>query len=327
MLGLKEGENGAAPIGDGDTTQIRTAYSHPEIKQVVYYDLPGFGTPSFERTDEYLREIEVESYDFSLIFYHGTISEGDIWLINKLLAMRKMFALVRTRADEMTRRQFPLQKCIQDAKDRCERNLQGFGIMAKVSVFVISNIDVNIGEMDGLFRFIRENLPEMKRRAITVHVQAKTKEIIAQKEKQFLEEMWRAAYFMGLSTGIPIPGIEVPINYKILVAKIKSYLLSFGLSAEMFEKLPEDIKKRMKITSDIHKSGLKRYVLSNISLVPVIIQPFLVFQAFSVLLPVAGSIVSGTNAFVSYLNFLKHVITKMAEDARTLQEYHVTSVD
>ncbi|KAK3093174.1 hypothetical protein FSP39_012195 [Pinctada imbricata] len=326
MLGLKEGDLGAATVGDGDTTQIRKAYSHPQIKQLEYYDLPGFGTPFFKMTDNYLREIKVESYDFFLIFYSGTISEGDVWIIQKLLDMKKMFALVRTRADEMKRRAKPLNQSIMEAKDRCETNLREFGIKVKVPTFIISNIDINIGEMNKLFRFIQSSLPELKRKAITLYVQAKTDEIIAQKEEQLLDNAWVAALCMGVATGLPLPGVDIPINYVLLGAEIKSCLLSFGLSAEMFERIPEDVKIRMKTTSAIHKGGVKGYILLNITKIPTIISCALVQEAVEICLPVVGSLITGSVAFVFYLNFLRSIIRKLANEARILRRIYLESV-
>ncbi|KAK3108715.1 hypothetical protein FSP39_014048 [Pinctada imbricata] len=327
MLGLNEGDEGAAEVGDGDTTTKRTVYSHPQNRNLEFADLPGVGTPDFEMSDKYLEKMKAEIHDFFLIFYPATIGDPEKKVIEKLLALKKKFALVRTKADEMTRRrEKPLHQSIATSKDKSRTNLEKFGIAAEVEIFVISNINLEIGEFNQLFAFMETNLSRIKREALIVHIHAQTEEIIGKKEKYLTRRAWKAAAFMGIATSVPIPGFDIPINVAALAGEVIFALYTFGLNFEMLVKFPVETFKQLKTAFDIHQKGLNSFIIANIAKAPVVISGILVQQAIEMLLPVTGSLITGSVAYKFYINFLRDVIKRLAGDARTLRKLHVESV-
>ncbi|KAK3092269.1 hypothetical protein FSP39_000529 [Pinctada imbricata] len=324
MLGLGEGDECAAEVGDGDTTTRRTVYSHPQNRNLEFADLPGV---DFEMSDKYLEKMKAEIHDFFLIFYPGTIGDPEKKVIEKLLALKKKFALVRTKADEMTRRrEKPLHQSIATSKEKCRTNLKKFGIETEVEIFVISNINLEIGEFNKLFAFIETNLSRIKREALIVHVHAQTDEIIEKKEKLLTRRAWKAAACMGIAACIPIPGIDIPINVAALAEEVIFARHTFGLNSDMLVKFPAETLMQLKIAFDIHQKGLHSFIIANIANAPVVISSNIVQEAIEILVPVIGSLITGSVSFTFYINFLRDIIKRLAEDARTLQKLHVESV-
>lgn len=64
--GVGHEDETAAPIGVVETTMRRTPYRHPNIPNVVIWDLPGIGTTNFPPKD-YLEKMKFCEYDFFII--------------------------------------------------------------------------------------------------------------------------------------------------------------------------------------------------------------------------------------------------------------------
>lgn len=98
ICGLKEGEEGAAIVGRGNTTQSPTFYYHPEDGKIVFADLPGFGTTQFSKA-KYIENMSLSSYNYFFILFDTVLQEDDIWIIRQLSNLSKQFSLVRMKID------------------------------------------------------------------------------------------------------------------------------------------------------------------------------------------------------------------------------------
>lgn len=92
LRGLKAWEDGAAKVGVNETTIECMKYEHPANKSFAVWDLPGVGTPEFQK-DSYLAKVGYEKYDFFIIISRGRFTENDMWLANEVQKRKKGFSL------------------------------------------------------------------------------------------------------------------------------------------------------------------------------------------------------------------------------------------
>lgn len=59
-------DEGSAEEGFGDTTLVEQEYRHPKNKEIIYCDLPGYGTVTMTR-ETFLEKVNLLDYD---IFFH-----------------------------------------------------------------------------------------------------------------------------------------------------------------------------------------------------------------------------------------------------------------
>ncbi|KAK7810332.1 hypothetical protein U0070_009366 [Myodes glareolus] len=96
--GIGHEEENSAPIGVVETTMRRTPYKHPNIPNVVIWDLPGIGTTKFPPKD-YLEKMKFSEYDFFIIVSATRFKKNDIDLAKAVSMMKKDFYFVRTKVD------------------------------------------------------------------------------------------------------------------------------------------------------------------------------------------------------------------------------------
>ena len=96
LLGLSPQHPGAAPVGVTETTLRPTAYRHPANNNVIFWDLPGIGTPNFPKA-KYLQTVGFEKYDFFLILSENRFLENDKYLAQQIRESEKNFFFVKTK--------------------------------------------------------------------------------------------------------------------------------------------------------------------------------------------------------------------------------------
>ncbi|CAF4953049.1 unnamed protein product, partial [Rotaria sp. Silwood1] len=90
LRGLKSKSPGAAKVGVVECTNTVTKYPDPKHPSLIYYDLPGVGTPSYPR-DQYFEIIKKQTkdgvdicdFDFFLIVSTSRFTENDMWLVEQ----------------------------------------------------------------------------------------------------------------------------------------------------------------------------------------------------------------------------------------------------
>lgn len=98
VRGLGDDEEQSAPTGVVETTMEPTPYPHPKYPNVILWDLPGIGTPSF-KADAYLQQVGFERYDFFIIIASERFRSSNVDLATKIQSMKKKFYFVRSKID------------------------------------------------------------------------------------------------------------------------------------------------------------------------------------------------------------------------------------
>ncbi|CAG2215922.1 unnamed protein product [Mytilus edulis] len=98
IRGVNKTDKGYATEGVGDTTMEVQEFPHPKNKQIIYCDLPGYGTVTITR-EKFLEKVKLSDFDMFLIFVYPVPTEDDDWLVKQLNKAGRQFCFVRAKLD------------------------------------------------------------------------------------------------------------------------------------------------------------------------------------------------------------------------------------
>lgn len=135
-------DEGGADVDIVESTTEITPYEHPVHDKLVFWDLPGVGTPHFPRKN-YFRRVHFKRYDFFLILSAGRFRDDDLWLAKEVERQGKEFYFVRTQVEidvNKDRLAHPKthgkRKVIGKIRRNCENNLAERGFRGS-TIFLI----------------------------------------------------------------------------------------------------------------------------------------------------------------------------------------------
>lgn len=334
ILGLKEGDEGAAEIGLGNTTRSATYYVHPKNKNITIVDLPGVGTILFPKKG-YCDKMLIREYDYFLIFFDTVLHEDDAWLANQLMKLEhQKFALVRSKVDKDVKqgkkRHQTEEKTLSDLRTKIESEIQNsvFGVSTKNKLdllFLISNKKPSIGEMEKLNKHILNSLSsinEDKKHAFLSSIGNWSKAIIDEKYNSLKKRVIGVTVGTSIISAVPVPGLDMAINFGILVNEVRHYINVFGLSRDHLESLKDfdhSLLKRRDFLSKSITSGVLINIikqdLGNLAAMAVVVTASSFLDIF---LPIVGSVISSVATAATVNRFLCGVLDDLRQDALTV---------
>jgi predicted GTPase len=260
LRGLSPAQEGAATIGTVETTMAPVAYEHPNYKNIVFWDLPGMGTPSYPR-DSYIQQLNMEKkFDFFLIVISGRFSENDLWLAKQLRRMHRPYFFVRSKLDidiAMKRKHQP--------------NVSDDNVIGEVRRDILKNVpslkdnDVFIlsGELEHRDRWefprlrdcILKVLPEVKKNSVIVSLSGYAEELIDTKYRTLKK---RLKYYAGASAvGAlpPIPGFSIGVDTALLLRMAHDFTHAFGLTNDQVSSFSDRITTRTRLIAIVARTS------------------------------------------------------------------------
>lgn len=232
-LGLDD-ENAAA-VGIVETTMGIKEYTG-EIKNVVFFDLPGVGTPNFPR-ETYAEKVDLERFDYIILIACDRFTENDIWLSKTIKEKGIKFCFARTHLEEdidndqnSRPETHDRQKVIDGIRKDCTENLKD---VAPVDIYLIDSYACDQFDFDKLIKKLFQELKGMKAKILALSLTSATKEILDAKA-------------MFLRVRLISVGIRVTLEYKketadslareILSDESNFYKRVFGIDDETLSK-------------------------------------------------------------------------------------------
>lgn len=241
---LDSDDEGAAKTGVTETTIEPKPYEHPTMPNVVFWDLPGIGTPKF-RARRYLKKMQFKRYDFFIIVSSERFKENDIMLANEIKKRKKLFYFVRSKIDndiraEETKKSFDKEETLSQIKLNCLENLKE---IENPKVFLISSEVIKAFDFEKLIETLMSDLPQHKQSALLQSVPITSLAMLEKKVKVFEKAAWAAALCSGVVAAAPVPGLSVACDASILVAFFTRCYYSFGLDDKSLKKFSERVNK------------------------------------------------------------------------------------
>lgn len=193
----------AADVGIVETTMGIKEYTG-KIKNVVFFDLPGVGSPKFPR-ETYAETVDLERFDFIILIACYRFTENDIWLSKTMKEKGIKFCFVRTHLEEdidndknSRPETHDRQKVIDVIRKDCTENLKD---VAPVDIYLIDSYACDQFDFDKLIEKLSQELKGMKAKILALSLTSATKEILDAKA-------------MFLRTRLISVGFRVMLEYK-----------------------------------------------------------------------------------------------------------------
>ncbi|XP_065430645.1 interferon-inducible GTPase 5-like [Chrysemys picta bellii] len=263
IRGLKDNDKGAAAIGVTEMTMKLLPYPHPSYPNVIVWDLPGIGTPTF-KSDTYLKQVGFSRYDFFIIISCTRFKTHDIELAQEIQGQGKKFYFVRSKVDQdlenektlydeagiLKQRKAPTKRphqysesaILEAIRENCIKHLEAAKV-ASSRVFLVSRWDLGKYDFPKLQEVLVDELHSHKRRALLRSLSNVSKETLEKKKQQLQTQIWLKSLVSCGIAAIPIPGLSIVCDITMLVTSLKEFCRDFGLD----EKSLSALSKRTKI--------------------------------------------------------------------------------
>ncbi len=252
IRGLRASNKGAAPVGTVETTKEVKSYDQPGQVNLVFWDLPGVGTPRFPR-ETYMQKVDWKKYDFFLILASNRFTETDIWLAEEVHKAHKRFFFVRTRINsdlENERLDYPdtydEAKVLANIRDNCTENLSG--LSHETRVFLIGGRIEHRQRWDfpELSVSLVTHIDSIKRQSMGLSMVASSREVLEEKYKE-LEDRIHAVATISAVCRAPLPaalsvGLTVYFDKHSVSDEVKTYIDQMNLTEDKLSSL-SDISK------------------------------------------------------------------------------------
>jgi predicted GTPase/uncharacterized protein (DUF697 family) len=241
LRGLRSSDPAAAAVGAVETTFKPTPYQHPTFPNVIFWDLPGVGTPKNPKSS-YNKQMNLKSYDFFLITISSRFTENTLWLAQKLTKLRKPYFFVRSKLDieiMMKRKQNPNitdQQVINELRDDIRQQANDLPVAPEI--YVLSGELENTDRWDFLLlkKRILTVLPDVKRNTLIISLGSFADELLDTKYHVLKKRIVYYSVASALGAIVPIPGFSFGVDTGLVIKMAHEFAKAFGLTQSQAEK-------------------------------------------------------------------------------------------
>jgi len=225
IVGRKVAETGAT----GETTLSAQGVPHDEVAGVIFWDLPGCGTPNHPRETYIDDQRLLENYDLFILVTDKRVRQGDEWLYRKLRKeANRPFFVVRTHFDQ-----------VMDEMDEAEARTRinddirkQLSESAELRVYIVALKGPRVFDLGELVEAIIDSLSGLKRDKVALAVAPLTEELLRKKRLSAERIVGRYALVSAANGFNPVPGLDVSVDVGVLAAMAKQVVSAYGLTDE-----------------------------------------------------------------------------------------------
>jgi small GTP-binding protein len=262
IVGRKVAQTGAT----GETTLAAQGVPHDDIAGLVFWDLPGCGTPNHPR-ETYIDDQQLlEKYDLFILVTEKRIRQGDEWLYRKLRKeANRPFFVVRTHFDQVVD-----EIDETEARNRITEDIRTqLGESNELRLFIVALKGPMDYDLGFLAEAIIDTLTGLKRDKAALAVAPLTEELLL-KKRLSAEKIVNNYALLAAANGFnPIPGLDVSVDVGVLATMAKHVVNAYGLNDEQlnFNSRKTIAAGTMKLIRDIAKPTTEYLAREGILLV------------------------------------------------------------
>ncbi|XP_028670969.1 interferon-inducible GTPase 5-like [Erpetoichthys calabaricus] len=322
MRGLRDGDPGAAEEGCTEQTMKVTAYQHPQLPTVCFYDLPGVGTTKFPSTT-YVEKLELDKYDVFLIVLGVRFMENDVFLARKITEMGKKIYFLRSKIDfemenlEKQNRQQDREREFDKIRQYCIEKLEKNKFPSQ-EVFLVSSYRMNDFDFLRLCEVVKSDLSENKRHVFNLSLPNFSTAVIEMKKASLHRKILGAAAASFAGGACPIPGVSIACDIAILVKTFLEIRKSFDLDDNSLGSLALKVGKPVEVL----KAEVKNPFISDITITSVLrliscSAAAIVMAAEEAIhfIPIVGSVVGAPVSFLTTYGILRNSLDEFGKSA------------
>ncbi|KAL7844807.1 hypothetical protein SRHO_G00233460 [Serrasalmus rhombeus] len=282
------------------------------MPNVVFWDMPGIGTPNFQ-AKTYAKAMNFDRYDFFLLISSGRFKENDLMLAKEIKKRKKQFYFIRSKIDidianEQNKRGFNREETLSKIRRYYEENLTDVG---DSKVFLINCQDLTAFDFEELVETLNSELPQHKQDALLLSVPVSSVAILEKKVKTFEKVIWGAATVSGGIAAVPLPGLSFACDMAMVGSFFTTCYHMFGLDDKSLEKLSERVNKPP--LKNLDKSPLLKKLAQTSA---VRMGASAVGEFLCSLIPGPGSAAAAAISFTTTSDLLQKGLKELADEAR-----------
>ncbi|XP_030641206.1 interferon-inducible GTPase 5-like [Chanos chanos] len=318
--GIADDDKEAAETGVTETTREASVYRLLTAHNVLLWDLPGIGTPSF-RPESYLEDVGLLNYDFFIIVCAQRFQECHTELARAILKSGKKFYFVRNKVDRdlkaNSRRNTrqPDEDVLRRMRADCERSLENGGV-EHPKVFLTSCFQPRHFDFPLLQKTLLDELEGHKRHALLLSLPVLNPSLIESKRNALAGEVWKKAIVACLGAVIKTNMTQGVIPS--LMDTLKSYQQTFGLDTESLCRLASLTGKPLQdLQNEVLSTSGKELTAETVEglLSQAASVQHLLANELEKRVPFLGTIATSGISFVASYYLLSSALKDLSEDA------------
>jgi small GTP-binding protein len=223
IVGKKVAETGAT----GETTMTAQAVPHDEVQGLVFWDLPGCGTPNHPR-ETYVQDQELlTKYDVFVLVTEKRVRQGDEWLYRALRkeAGRPIF-IVRTHFDQVVD-----ELDEEEARRRITTDIQKqLGEDPGLHVYQVALKGPKSYDLGPFIEDLVDSLEGVKKDKAALAVAPLTEELLRKKRRAAEKIVSNYALVAAANAFNPIPGLDISVDIGVLAIMANKVVAAYGLT-------------------------------------------------------------------------------------------------
>uniref|UniRef100_A0A8C3XVU0 IRG-type G domain-containing protein n=1 Tax=Chelydra serpentina TaxID=8475 RepID=A0A8C3XVU0_CHESE len=332
LRGLGDEDEGSAETGVVETTKVLKRYQHAKYANVIFWDLPGIGTPAFQ-PETYLEQVTFSRYDFFIILASERFRANHAKLAQEIHKMGKKFYFVRSKVDldiynEKHKKSFNEERTLEKIRNDCINNLSGEG-MSSPQVFLVSSREFQKYDSPKLQKKLLKELGSHKKHIFLLALPNLSQPILEKKKKAQQRQIWKQALKSCIIAAVPLPALSVKCDVDILVDNMRAYCESFGLDDISLVILASQVGKPVAELKDVIKSPLAKEISKEMAkklLAQATGEGLMVVKHFVSMIPVVGTILAAERSYTVTYKMLNSFLDGVAEDAQRVLIKHRSPV-
>lgn len=313
MLGIKKGELSRGKSGQGVTTEKEYAYPDYKNDEIIFYDLPGYGSISMN-TQSFLKKVPMNDFDYFFLMFDSILLEHDAWFVNQIQTTMTPFCLVRTKLDlNLSKYNEDAGLLIQKIRHSCIQSMANDVVLREAKLFIISSDQPSIGEMTELIEHMTVNISVAKCNAILNYVPSLTNYVVEQIYEDLRKRIKWAAFEASITSRWDMSGLGICFNIAVIKREIERFIEAFHLKSKVVKELPE-------VNCKWGISNLDQFILTGLESVKDSGSVGWIYMSVAIM-PFLNPTLA-TYKYVSY--FLQKNLDEMKKDAVIVYEHTLT---
>lgn len=207
----------------------------------------------------------------------------------------------------------------------CAKNIKNSGIPT-TSIFIKFNYDPSVSDFDKLIDAIFKTLPQNKRAALLHSIPPLSHQVIKEKKEELIRRAYRVSLLSAAGAAIPLPPpLGICVDLPILHLEIRFYMNEFSLTedkvkytCDMLKIDYQELLSKLPQVRHLLVEGIKGIVIAAIALELAEKNTEVIAKRLLKFIPVVGTIISSSIAYITCLKILHKEIDKLEKEAHTL---------
>lgn len=219
---------GRTVMEEGASTDTTVTAQEVRWGTLLLVDLPGFGTSKFP-PNSHFRQFNVENYDMFLCVFDGKFHEADTLSFRKLSDRGRVCIFVRNKADSI----WEEGKSVDSLKQQIAQDVR-LQTRSEEDVFFAScRTGEGVGEVS---EAVHVHLTKANRQKWARSAKAYSLKALDRKLEASKPHVWRHAALAAVNGANPVPGLDITVDFGILLDLFKTIRQDFGLTEAIVER-------------------------------------------------------------------------------------------